>query len=293
MMRLALRQDATPRLFQVPGPLHLEGKLFNFLDRHTATRHDYWAGACRKTCSIYCKEGVDTNRVFLAYYGSPVNRPDAGARVGAAFREQYGVAADEILVAMVSYFYKPKRYLGQKRGLKGHEDFIDAMQIAVRKNPKLRPLVVGNAWVGAEGYEAEVRRYAREKLGDRIIFTGFRDDVPQIYPQIDIAVHPSHSENLGGAAESLALCVPTIATNIGGFPDIVIDRQTGLLVPMKAPGALADAILQMAADREEARRMAAEGKKLVNEMLAIEVTSRRIQTIYETILSKESSEPQP
>ena len=48
MCRMALHKDKTPRLFQVPGPLHLENKLTNFVERHTATKSDYWAGACKK-----------------------------------------------------------------------------------------------------------------------------------------------------------------------------------------------------------------------------------------------------
>lgn len=44
MCRLVLRSDRTPRFFQVPGPLHLENKLISFVERHTATKADYWGG---------------------------------------------------------------------------------------------------------------------------------------------------------------------------------------------------------------------------------------------------------
>lgn len=286
MARLALRKNKTPRLFQVPGPLHLESFFFNFAERAVATKSDHWAGACKKTCDIYKEKGIDPSRISLAYYGSPISEHRAAEHKEPVLRAQYGMGDDEKIVAMVSYFYAPKRYLGQTRGLKGHEDFIDAMQEVVKTHPEVRAVIIGNAWDGAEEYEKQVIAYAKERLGDKVIFTGYRNDVKDIYPEIDIAVHPSHSENLGGAAESLAYGVPTIATNIGGFPDIVIDGKTGLLVPSKAPIELSKAICRMLDDEAWARASADEGQKLVCELLDIPATAGKIKEVYEDILSE-------
>lgn len=287
MLRLALHSDKTPRLFQVPGPLHLESPFFNFGERVVATGSDYWAGACKKTCRIYEEKGIDPARVNLAYYGSPLaQQAQETVMVKPALRQEYGVSQEEKLIAMVSYFYKPKRYIGQTRGLKGHEDFIDAMELVLKKHPEAKAMIIGNAWDGAESYEQTVIAYGKEKLGDRVTFTGYRSDVKDIYPEIDIAVHPSHSENLGGAAESLAYGVATIATDIGGFPDIVIPGQTGLLTPAKNPTALAERICYMLEHPEEAAKMAAQGQVLVRQLLEIGNTAGRVKEIYEKILQK-------
>ena len=117
------------------------------------------------------------------------------------------------------------------------------------------------------------------------MFTGFRTDIKRIYRELDIAVHPSHSENLGGASESLAAGVPTISTDVGGFPDIVVDGQTGYVVPPKSPDKLANAILRMIENYEEARIMAEKGREKVTSMLNIENTGRAILRIYEEILN--------
>ena len=284
MTRLALRKVHIPRLFQVPGPLHLESFIFNFAERIVSTKDDYWAGACIKTCKIYEDKGINKNRIFLAYYGN--GKISKEHEVSKNLRSEYNIEEDEILTAMVSYFYKPKKHLGQTRGLKGHEDFIDAIAISLKHNPKIRPMIIGNAWDGSEAYEQQVKKYAKNKLGDKIIFTGYRNDIKNIYPEIDIAVHPSHSENLGGAAESLAFGVPTIATNIGGFPDIVQHMKTGYLTDMKNPEKLSEAILFMANNINEARQMGQNGKKLVNELLDINNTAGCIKSIYNSILNK-------
>ncbi len=283
MCRMALRKDRTPRLFQVPGPLHLENKLTNFAERRTATKADYWAGACKKTCSIYRDKGISADRVHLAYYGVPQN--DATQNVSKnILHSQYKIADNTMIIAMVSYFYKPKRYLGQIRGIKGHEDFIDAVKIVMKTHPNIVPVIIGNAWDGASEYEKKVKEYARNKLGDKIIFVGYRSDIYDIYPEIDVVVHPSHSENLGGAAESLMLAVPTLASNVGGFPDIVIPQKTGCLVESKNPTDLADKITWAVEHHDELKAMAVKGQNLVKKMLNLENTAARVQDIYDYIL---------
>lgn len=286
MCRLALRKDKTPRLFQVPGPLHLENGLTSFAERCTATKADYWAGACKKTCSIYVDKGIDPKRVHLAYYGyyETAQKDAAPKESKNILRSEYGIAEDATVVAMVSYFYKPKKLLGQKRGLKGHEDFIDALQTVLQKHPNVVPVIIGNAWDGAQEYEKQVQAYAKQKLGDKVIFTGYRNDIYDIYPEITIAVHPSHSENLGGAAESLMFAVPTISSDVGGFPDVVIPGKTGCLAKAKDPDDLAEKIIWAVEHPEEMRAMANEGQALISEILGFHNTSKAICEIYENIL---------
>lgn len=284
MCRLALRKDKTPRVFQVPGPLHLENKITSFAERRTATKSDYWAGACRWTCDEYIKKGIAQDRVFLAYYGVPQKSPEQGEdhRI---LHTEYNIPDDKKIIAMVSYFYKPKKLLGQKRGLKGHEDFIDAMKIVMERHTDVIPVIIGNAWDGAEHYEQEVKEYARKQLGEQIVFTGYRNDVYRLYPEIDVVVHPSHSENLGGAAESLMLAVPTISSDVGGFPDIVLPRETGCLVKPKNPNDLAEKIAWAINHIGEMKVMAEKGQCIVNDLLALEKTSKVVYDIYDRILN--------
>ncbi len=284
MCRLALRKNKTPRVFQVPGPLHLENKLTSFVERRTATKSDYWAGACQWTCDEYIRKGISEDRVFLAYYGVPPKTLEQ-SEDHRILHTEYHIPDDKKIVAMVSYFYKPKKLLGQKRGLKGHEDFIDAMKMVMDKHPDVMPVVIGNAWDGAEQYEQEVKEYAKKQLGDRIVFTGYRNDVYRLYPEIDVVVHPSHSENLGGAAESLMLAVPTISSDVGGFPDIVIPGETGCLVKAKNPDDLAEKIEWAITHNDEMKSMAQKGQNLVNELLALDNTAKVINDVYTKMLN--------
>jgi glycosyltransferase involved in cell wall biosynthesis len=289
--RLALgRKHSVTRIFQVPGPLHLEHAVSRQLDIVTSGPADSWIGSCRWTCDAYRRLGVPKERVFLSYYGTDVDALGHGER--GQFRRQLQLPAHAPLIGLVAYMYAPKRFLGQTRGLKGHEDFIDALRIVQRRLPDACAVVVGGPWNGANAYEQSLRRRARAACNDRMIFTGHRTDVPAIYADLDIAVHPSLSENCGGAVESLAAGVPTVATAVGGLPDVVIPGETGWLVPPRSPRDLANAIVEALANRHEARRRANAGRDLVRRLFDARRTGAEIASIYRRILPAPSA-PSP
>ncbi len=280
-MRLAKYQKIIPRVFEVPGPLHLEHFIYRNLDICTAKKNiDYWIPTCKWSYETYKKCGISEDRLFLTYYGSDLAHKEYSK---GKLRSELNIAESDIIVGMVAYMYAPKHYLGQKRGLKGHEDLIDAVSLIQDKYPHLHLVIIGGPWDGATKYEEQVVKYGKSKC-KRIHFLGTRNNVPELYQDIDIVVHPSHTENLGGAGESLMLGVPTIATNIGGFPDIVINNKTGLLVPPKNPEAIAYAIEKMIANPESAKKMAEEGKKVVEIVTDAKNTSKSVYQFYRQIL---------
>lgn len=284
-MRLALgRFHKIPRVFQVPGPLHLENSFFRNTEIITSGPKDYWIGSCRWTCTRYLMSGISANRVFLSYYGTDVSQFDRTMKIGKLRRE---CSIDEYtkIVGMVAYMYAPKRYLGQRKGLKGHEDLIEALAICRRRMQSIIGVFIGGPWGNAYTYDECVRHFAREKLSDSAIFLGTRNDVMDLYLDFDVAVHPSHSENVGGAGESLLLGIPTIATNTGGFPDVVIPHKTGWLVPPKKPALLADAILEVLQDQPHARIIAKAGSQHARQLLDIKRNVKEIARVYYLILN--------
>lgn len=281
-MRTALGSDFDiPRFFQVPGPLHLEHAIFRRLDIASARAMDRWIGTCRLTCDIYRNCGIDDSRVHLSYYGIDLGsfQPAAPGRL----RAELNLAPSDRVIGLIAYIYPPKRYLGQRRGLKGHEDLIDA--VSMLDDPALKVVFVGGAWGNAAWYENRVRDYAKKRLGTQAIFLGTRSDIPSIYADLDVVVHPSHSENVGGAAESLLLGVPTICTNVGGFPDVVIPGKTGWLVSPHAPQEIALAIVDALRDPVRSLAMAAEGRRLVRGLFDVRSTAVEVHGIYKAALS--------
>jgi lipopolysaccharide/colanic/teichoic acid biosynthesis glycosyltransferase len=287
MMRLALGwRHPVPRLFQVPGPLHLEHTPFRWIDLGSAGPRDHWMGSCVWTCHRYLASGVPREKLSLSYYGLDVEGFVPGGP-GKLHRE-LGLPAGARIVGMVAYMYAPKRFLGQTRGLKGHEDLIDAVALCMKDDPSLYCVMVGGAWNEAYAYERRVRAYARRRCGDRVIFLGTRADIADLYADFDVVCHPSHSENVGGAAESLMLAVPTVASNVGGLPDLVKPGLTGWLVPPRDPKALAAAIKDALAHPDRARDMARRGQELTRHVFDVHRCAADVLGAYAQILGHES-----
>lgn len=280
IMRLGLRRYKIPRFFQLPGPSHLYYPALKWLEIVIAQKdRDYWIGSCKYSCDVYKNSGIDSSRIFLSYYqGLPREIPEY--KDEKKLRRELGLPDSAIMIGMISYMYPPKRYLGQTRGIKGHEDFIEAIAIASKKNPDIYGLCIGGAWNGNVKYEKQIHKFA-QKHTDHIIFCGTRLDVPQIYPELFCAVQPSHQENLGGAAQAFGNKCPIIATNTGGLPDIVIDGVTGYLVPVKDPERLAEAILKSVDNPEKTHAMMIEGRRRYAELK--EKNKGSLIRIYQTV----------
>jgi glycosyltransferase involved in cell wall biosynthesis len=285
MARIALRNIKIPRIYQIPGPLHLEQWFYRKAEYVLSTKDDYWVGTCKKTCEYYTNQGVSSDRLFLSYYGGYSGEDGIKYKKTGKLRKEFDIKEKEFLFGMVCMYYKPKAWLGHKRGIKGHEDFIDAFCLVKVKYPNIRGVVIGGPWLKAENYEQHIQKYAKSKCGDSIVFTGLRDNVNELYKDIDCAVHPSTTENLGAAAESLAAAVPTIASNVGGFPDVVIPFKTGLLCDKENYRDLAEKMIYAIENHSAMKKWAENGKELLDKLLDIEVTGKETLEIYNQILN--------
>jgi glycosyltransferase involved in cell wall biosynthesis len=108
-------------------------------------------------------------------------------------------------------------------------------------------------------------------IGDRVIFAGYRNDVPACLRAMDVVVHPSLTEAFCQAVvEALAAGMPLVATNVAAAPEVVTDGEHGLLVPPGDPQALAAATLRIYRDPAFGRRMADSGQRSVIERFTID-----------------------
>jgi glycosyltransferase involved in cell wall biosynthesis len=174
------------------------------------------------------------------------------------------------------------------RGIKGHEDLLAAARIVLDRRPDVRFLVVGDGFgeLGARHFE-HIRRLAAELgVADSVIFAGRRTDLVDVLAAIDVSVQASLSENYGGTIESLLMQRPTVATDAGGMPEVVIDEQTGLLVPVRDPEALAEAILRLVENPELARRLGENGRARMIERHTIQHTIDAVIEAYREVAAE-------
>jgi len=275
-----------PLVFQVPGPLHLEHYIFRNADLLTSNKYDRWIASCKWTQDKYILSGIAGERVFLSYYGTDLSFIQKHLK--GKLRSILALKDDDFIVAMVAYMYKPKKYIGQKIGIKGHEDFFRAMSKCIEKDSRIKAVIIGGAWDGATEYEMQLIDMGKKYCGGNIYFMGSRNDVPELYADINLVVHPSYSENLGGAAESLLLEVPTIASNVGGLPDIVVPGTTGYLVSPGVPSQITEKIMDAYNNYDEAKKMAVNGRKMLSTILDVNNTGKEVYHIYNSILNKQT-----
>jgi glycosyltransferase involved in cell wall biosynthesis len=133
------------------------------------------------------------------------------------------------------------------------------------------------------GYEAELRAEAgRSGVSERVVFAGQRDDVPGLIAGCDVLCLPSSVEGLPLVVlEAMAQSRPVVATAVGGTPELVLDGETGLLVPPGDAGALARALGTVLRDPELARRLGEAGRRRVLASFSLSAMTDRVLGLYE------------
>jgi glycosyltransferase involved in cell wall biosynthesis len=282
------RDNSVPRFFQVPGPLHLEHWFYRTGELGCAGPCDYWIASSRYTRDNYLAAGVPGERVFLSYYA-------VENQFGTAtdLRGRLGIGRDAFVVGNINMFYRPKRYLGQFIGIKAHEDVLEALRIVTGARKDVYGVLVGGPWGNAHGYIDGLRKRAEAVAPGRILLPGplAPKVVLNAWREFDCAVHVPLSENCGGVVEPLLANVPVVAGRVGGLPEVAIEGLTALTVPIRNPGALADAIFEVLANMARFRAMARNGSRLVCEMFSAKRTAAEIKGIYEYVLGKKARRP--
>ena len=290
-LRYALgREHPIPRLFQVPGSLHMEHEFFKRWELLSAGSSDSWIASSRYTMQLYRRSGIQEDRLYLSYYGNKHLYPQ---KIDNGLREQYGIDDTHFVVGNVNYMYTPRLYLGQIKGIKRHEDVIDALAQVINHSDNVTGLIIGGQWGGGSKYEQKlIDRAARVGRG-HIIMTGKLPaaQAKSAWVDFDAAVHVPVSENCGGVIEPLMAGVPVIAARTGGLPEVILDGITGKLVPPRNPAVLAESISEVLSDLPKYREMAKVGQRLVSHMFDVQRTAAEIKSIYEHVLTP--SQPKP
>ncbi|NTV31266.1 glycosyltransferase family 4 protein [candidate division WWE3 bacterium] len=141
-------------------------------------------------------------------------------------------------------------FIGQLYPRKGVLYLLEAMKRIVQVFPNVRLELAGQ---DPTPHQSNLRQYKQlaSQLGieQSITWLGYRDDIARVLSCTDVFVLPSLEEPFGRVLiEAMALKIPVVATRVGGIPEIVVDQQTGLLVPPSNSTALADAIITLLAN---------------------------------------------
>lgn len=185
---------------------------------------------------------------------------------------ELGIAPGESVLITVAYLREPK----------GIQFMLQALPAVLAQRPNCRYLIVGDG-----EFRPTLEQIARDLgIAERVIFTGKRADIPALLGLSDIFVLPTLNDALPTVLmESMAAGKPIVASNLGGVPEMVIDGENGLLVPLQDPQKLAQACMKLLEDPTGAVAMGETGKRMVTEHFSIEGQCRRLEEIYSEIIA--------
>ena len=192
----------------------------------------------------------------------------------AAARAELGVSAGSDLIV----------HVGNIRPHKGHSNLTDAIALLSESHPDV--LVASIGAEKSDGDLARVQAGAQAAgVGDQIRFLGRRANARAFIEAATVFVNPSDVEGLPVAIlEAMALERPVVATAVGGVPS-VISESTGVLVPPRDPGALADGIAELLEDPARAAMLAKAGRELVETRFGLDDMVGKIEAVYSKALA--------
>lgn len=212
-------------------------------------------------------------KIKVIYQGLELDKYLCGGKERHDLKKFFRIGQDDNVVGMV----------GRLERVKGPEIFVEAAAAVAKKLPNTKFILAG---------EGSLRKILEEKaallgLGDKMIFAGWREDVPEILSILDMMVLPSLNEAVGMALiEAQAEGVPVVAARVGGVPEVVKDGKTGVLVSPGNAGELADAIIGLLSDKGKLKDMGQAGALWVRGRFRAEDMARKTSELYMETLHK-------
>jgi glycosyltransferase involved in cell wall biosynthesis len=193
-------------------------------------------------------------------------------------RGELGLPKDTTLVVSI----------GNIRPAKGYEYLIDAAVSMAELNPKIHFVVVGHQ---KETLFKKLKdQIAHAPRQPNIHWLGFRRDVVNILRQADIFLLPSVSEGFSiSTVEAMIAGVPVIATRSGGPEEIIDDGVSGVLVPVKDPGAIVEAV-QKLMDHSIRKSLIEEGRRTASERFSLQSMLASYKDAYCKLIKREGAE---
>ena len=220
--------------------------------------------------TVVLSQGVPAGR--LSCVPSAVTLPEpVSAPERERLRDRLDLRADELACAVIAQLIPRK----------GHRFLIEAIPVILQRCPQARFLFFGQGPLDPAlrsqcrvlGVEAQVR------------FAGFRDDLPQLLPALDLVIHPALQEGLGvSLLQASAAQLPIVAARAGGIPEIVRDGVNGLLVEPGNATALAAAVRTLLRDGARRRALGVRGREIVARDFSVARMVQGNMAVYRKVL---------
>ena len=223
----------------------------------------------------FCVErrSMDPENIEIIFNGVPLDEfREVSDSAAAEAAEELGIGADTPVVGTVARLEEQK----------GITHFLNAVPAVKEECPDVKVLIVGDGTLRG-ALEEEARQLG---IADNVIFTGERRDVPRLYKLMDVKVISSIYEGTTLTVfEAMAIGTPVVATTVDGVEEVIEDGATGMLVPPKDAASIAEVVTDLLTNPDRARLLSERAEQAVKQY-DVRTSMRRIENLYETVLSR-------
>jgi len=243
-------------------------------ERWAARRSRRLISVCDAMTDQYVSAGVADRSLFTTIHsGMDVDRFLRPPRPPEHVRSELGLEPGHVVVGKVARLFH----------LKGHADVIRAAARIAAAIPELRFVFVGDG-ILRRACEAQIREAG---LTDRFVFTGLvtPERVAELVHAMDVVVHTSLREGLARVLpQALIAGKPVVSYDIDGAREVVINSETGALIPAGAIEPLAAALRELVLDEELRMRLGRTGRERFTEQFRHQTMNRKIREVYTDVL---------
>lgn len=252
-------------LWKKPGELRV--------DRWLAGWTDCVVGNSQAVVDFYRTQGIPESKLTRIYSGIEPNAPEVQERGVVA--AEFGIEPDRPILL----------YAGRLAEQKGVADFLDALDVLQHVEPRVIALIAGDGPL-RNSLEQRARDLNLSQSG-RVRFLGHRDDVPRLIAASDVVVLPSRYEGLPNVVmEAMVAGKPVVATAAPGTTELVVDNETGLLVPVGQPRELCRALRRIVRDAALREALGAAGRARVQTHFSTAAMIRSYADLYEELAAR-------
>ncbi|KQZ54584.1 glycosyl transferase family 1 [Rhizobium sp. Root149] len=205
--------------------------------------------------------------------------------------ERFSPAADKATAKSAVGLDPGFRYIGcfgRVRHQKGTDLFVDALARLLPSHPGWKGVIAGRATAKHMAFEEELKQKVNAAgLSDRILFVGEHTNIPDWYRALDLFVAPQRWEGFGlTPLEAMASAVPVIASDVGAFPELVVEGQTGHIVGRGSVENFVTALCPYLEDDERLARASHNALAHARKNFSVEGEARAIGEVYARLLAR-------
>ncbi len=280
--RFAARMAGVPHIVHTPHGQAFNGyagsvltNFFVLLERWAASFTDRIIGLTDQEVCDNLERRIGKPQQFVTIHsGVDLKRFESRKTEAGAVKVSLGLSPSARLIGSV----------GRLDPVKGHTYLLDAFGILAPRFPDLHLALVG------DGELLSDLRSRTQHLGltDRVLFLGWREDVPDLLHAFDLFVFPSLSEGMGrGLVEAMASGLPIVASRVCSIPEVLAEGEAGYLVESADSLSLACGIETLLRDPELQNRLAKAARERARNY-SVETMLQKIEAVYQSLLESEN-----